>query len=77
MQDLDLDLRLQLDPKTHQSMMNQIGADVALLEQLHVMDYSLLLGVHYTSWGDDQWQPPPAHQVSLCWMESSHFQLWP
>ncbi|KAK9837682.1 hypothetical protein WJX74_002866 [Apatococcus lobatus] len=63
LKDLDLDLCLQLDPTTHQTMLHQIDADVALLEQLHVMDYSLLLGVHYSSWGDDQWQPPPAHQA--------------
>ncbi|KAK9868987.1 hypothetical protein WJX84_003964 [Apatococcus fuscideae] len=63
LKDLDLDLRLQLDPRTHQAMMQQIDADVALLEQLHVMDYSLLLGVHYKTWGDSQWQPPAAHQA--------------
>lgn len=66
LQDLDMDLRLQLDPATHRAMMHQIHADVAVLEQLHVMDYSLLLGVHYSSWGDDQWQPPSAHQVMTC-----------
>lgn len=38
--------------------MDQLAADCALLEELRVMDYSLLLGVHYRSTG---WaSSPPA-----------------
>jgi hypothetical protein len=32
-------------------LMDQLAADCALLEELRVMDYSLLLGVHYRSTG--------------------------
>ncbi len=39
-------------------LMDQLAADCALLEELRVMDYSLLLGVHYRSTG---WaSSPPA-----------------
>ncbi len=31
--------------------MKQLAADCALMEELRVMDYSLLLGVHYRSPG--------------------------
>ena len=31
--------------------MKQLAADCALMEELRVMDYSLLLGVHYRSQG--------------------------
>ena len=36
--------------------MDQLAADCALLEELRVMDYSLLLGVHYRSTG---WMSSP------------------
>ena len=39
-------------------LLSQIDADTALLEQLRVMDYSLLLGVYFTGWGEDEWHPP-------------------
>lgn len=32
-------------------LMKQLAADCALMEELRVMDYSLLLGVHYRSPG--------------------------
>ena len=32
-------------------LMRQLAADCALMEELRVMDYSLLLGVHYRSPG--------------------------
>ena len=39
-------------------LMDQLAADCSLLEELRVMDYSLLLGVHYRSTG---WaSSPPA-----------------
>ncbi len=43
--------------------MDQLAADCALLEELRVMDYSLLLGVHYRSTG---WMssPPVTDKVS-------------
>ena len=47
-QDLDVDFRLQLKDELYKKLMKQIQADAALLERMHVMDYSLLLGIHYT-----------------------------
>ncbi|KAL4513256.1 hypothetical protein Ndes2437A_g09168 [Nannochloris sp. 'desiccata'] len=35
-----------------------IAADAEFLEKLHVMDYSLLLGVHFLRWGNEEWYPP-------------------
>lgn len=29
-----------------------------MLEKLHVIDYSLLMGVHFTRWGNAAWYPP-------------------
>lgn len=58
MQDLDIDFRLVLNTGTYDQLMGQLGRDCALLESLHVMDYSLLLGIHFLSWGPDEWFPP-------------------
>lgn len=58
MQDLDIDFQLVLNAGTYDQLMEQLQRDCALLESLRVMDYSLLLGVHYLSWGPDQWVPP-------------------
>ena len=57
-QDLDLDMRLALAKGAHAALMRQIEADAALLARMHVMDYSLLLGVHYPKWGPNTWDPP-------------------
>lgn len=56
--DLDLDMKLALAKGAHAALMRQIEADAALLARMHVMDYSLLLGVHYPKWGQDVWYPP-------------------
>lgn len=58
LQDLDIDFQLLLNAGTHDQLMEQLQRDCALLESLHVMDYSLLLGVHYLTWGPDEWAPP-------------------
>ena len=43
-----MDFRLQLKDELYKKLMRQIQADAGLLERMHVMDYSLLLGIHYT-----------------------------
>lgn len=58
LQDLDIDFQLLLNAGTYDQLMEQLQRDCALLESLHVMDYSLLLGVHYLTWGPDEWAPP-------------------
>jgi hypothetical protein len=35
-----------------------LTADTEFLEKLHVIDYSLLLGVHFLRWGESDWHPP-------------------
>ncbi|KAL3131311.1 hypothetical protein ABBQ38_000603 [Trebouxia sp. C0009 RCD-2024] len=51
LKDLDLDIRLKLEEGWHERLMKQLAADCSLMEELRVMDYSLLLGVHYRSPG--------------------------
>ena len=63
LQDLDVDMRLQLKNVNYEVLMEQICADAAILEKLHVMDYSLLLGIHYVDWGNN-WFPPRTDHVS-------------
>lgn len=43
-----MDFRLQLKDELYNKLMKQIQADAGLLERMRVMDYSLLLGIHYT-----------------------------
>ncbi|KAK9917488.1 hypothetical protein WJX75_004962 [Coccomyxa subellipsoidea] len=58
LKDLDLDIKVKLEEGWHDRLMDQLAADCSLLEELRVMDYSLLLGVHYRSTG---WaSSPPA-----------------
>ena len=57
-QDLDVDMKLQLSQGLHTSLLEQIAADVALLERCHVMDYSMLLGLQFRSWSANEWHPP-------------------
>ena len=57
-QDLDIDFKLVLNASTYDRLMDQIEEDCALLEALRVMDYSMLLGVHFLAWGPDEWHPP-------------------
>jgi len=65
-QDLDVDMRLALAKGAHVALLKQIQVDAALLARMGVMDYSLLLGVHYPKWGDNTWFPPAGnHTVSI------------
>eukprot|EP01025_Chloroclados_australasicus_P032684 TRINITY_DN3312_c1_g1_i2.p2 TRINITY_DN3312_c1_g1~~TRINITY_DN3312_c1_g1_i2.p2 ORF type:complete len:868 (-),score=148.82 TRINITY_DN3312_c1_g1_i2:719-3133(-) len=45
--DLDLDVCFKLEKSWHNRLIKQLEADSQLLNELKVMDYSLLLGVHY------------------------------
>ena len=61
-----MDMRLALHKRAHMALMKQIEADAALLAHMGVMDYSLLLGVHYPKWGETTWYPPAgSHAVCL------------
>lgn len=47
LKDLDLEYTFQLDEGYAARLSAQLSADCALLEHLNIMDYSLLLGVHF------------------------------
>jgi len=47
LKDLDLDMTFSLEDGWLDRLMYQLQADCNLLEQCRIMDYSLLLGVHY------------------------------
>jgi hypothetical protein len=47
LKDLDLDHKFRLEAGARDRLMRTLGEDCALLEELRVMDYSLLVGVHF------------------------------
>ena len=51
LKDLDLDVTFKLEDEWHKKLQEQLAADVKLLEAMNVMDYSLLVGVHYRKKG--------------------------
>lgn len=52
LKDLDLEgLSFKLEEGYHERLHEQLKKDSQLLEAMHVMDYSLLLGVHFRSKG--------------------------
>eukprot|EP00884_Botryococcus_braunii_P003587 jgi/Botrbrau1/13229/Bobra.0199s0002.1 len=58
LKDLDLDVRLEVAPAARAALLEQVARDTQLLEKLHIMDYSLLLGLHFPTWGNSNWVPP-------------------
>ncbi|MBA0776671.1 hypothetical protein Gotri_011636 [Gossypium trilobum] len=47
LKDLDLNYCFYLEPSWREALLRQIETDSKFLESQHIMDYSLLLGVHY------------------------------
>ncbi|KAK4345552.1 hypothetical protein RND71_035728 [Anisodus tanguticus] len=47
LKDLDLNYCFYLEPSWREALVKQIEIDSKFLEEQHIMDYSLLLGVHY------------------------------
>ncbi|XP_008241370.1 PREDICTED: phosphatidylinositol 4-phosphate 5-kinase 9 [Prunus mume] len=47
LKDLDLNYSFYLEPSWREALLNQIEIDSKFLEAQHIMDYSLLMGVHY------------------------------
>jgi len=45
-------MHLELGPRKKELLLTQLRKDVELLSSLNIMDYSLLLGIHYTSRGN-------------------------
>ncbi|QDZ24292.1 phosphatidylinositol phosphate kinase [Chloropicon primus] len=48
LKDLDLDCTFKLERKWHDILFDQLEKDCKLLEKMNIMDYSLLLGIHFT-----------------------------
>ena len=47
LKDLDFDYALEMEPRVHSAFKSQIEADTAWLRSLHIMDYSLLVMLHF------------------------------
>lgn len=47
MKDLDLKYEFHMDKKLRESLFKQISLDCKFLESQHIIDYSLLLGLHF------------------------------
>lgn len=48
------DLHLEFDARIRQIFLDQMKRDVALLQRLHIMDYSLLVGMHDIGKGNEE-----------------------
>ena len=60
MKDLDLDHPIVIGPDNKARLMKQLRRDVAFLTHCGIMDYSLLIGIHKITSGDDgQCDPEP------------------
>jgi Phosphatidylinositol-4-phosphate 5-Kinase len=67
-------MRLELGPRKKELLLTQLRKDVELLSSLNIMDYSLLLGIHYISRGNAEnirsttlsvYQPRPGLQRTV------------
>ncbi|WIA13706.1 hypothetical protein OEZ85_007259 [Tetradesmus obliquus] len=63
--DLDVDMRIVLEQAQHEALLQQLAADSDLLKRVGVMDYSLLLGVHYPARNYTRMSLEPVHSQSL------------
>lgn len=63
LKDLDLNYCFYLEPSWRESLLKQIETDSKFLEEQHIMDYSLLLGVHYRA--PQQLRPPVSFSHSI------------
>ena len=61
--DLDLDVELQLTRGWKERLDRQLTADAAFLRSQQVMDYSLLMGIHFKSRGEVR--APPGQQLHV------------
>lgn len=52
LKDLDLGFKFRLEKSKRDLFIRQVSLDLKLLEELNIMDYSMLVGVHYTNTKD-------------------------
>jgi uncharacterized membrane protein YgcG len=72
LKDLDLAFKFRLEAGTRDRLVRQLAEDCALLEELRVMDYSLLVGVHFRQTKTDaEVGAGRAWQISLGYSTSS------
>ena len=65
LKDLDLDKRIIVGAEAREQLMKQLQLDVEFLTSLHIMDYSMLLGMHHHNPGE----------ASQQWLHSEEIQL--
>ena len=51
LKDMDLQRKIRLGPGRREAFLRQVSLDAAFLERMGIMDYSLLLGIHFRSRG--------------------------
>eukprot|EP00237_Pycnococcus_provasolii_P000252 CAMPEP_0119207026 /NCGR_PEP_ID=MMETSP1316-20130426/40686_1 /TAXON_ID=41880 /ORGANISM="Pycnococcus provasolii, Strain RCC2336" /LENGTH=997 /DNA_ID=CAMNT_0007203429 /DNA_START=127 /DNA_END=3120 /DNA_ORIENTATION=+ len=79
LKDLDLDVAFALEEGKRAKLLRQISIDCALLEELKVMDYSLLLGVHYRDLSnrplseEGSGERPRASTINMSYADRKHF----
>lgn len=80
LKDLDIDMKFELSSENYSTLMSTIKSDVQFLAKRKLIDYSLLLGVHFISWGENEWYPPcepitnPSSRKKMTPKEYRHYQ---
>lgn len=78
LKDLDIDMKFEISTERYQAIMHMIVKDVHFLSKRRLIDYSLLLGVHFIAWGETAWYPPgqvwgPSSRAKLIALEQRQF----
>ena len=58
LKDLDVDMKFLVSSRNYLKVIATMQNDVSFLSSRNLIDYSLLLGVHVISWGENQWYSP-------------------